>query len=156
MSPRLRTSLLLAAALLVCAAQVGAQVPNLVHFQARLTTSTGTPLAGLQTYTVRIYTVPVAGVPVWFETHATIAVNGVVSVLLGSSTPLPAGLFDGSKHKQSFENLGHLVQLRLQPVQEHDRGTFDRGGLGHPAFQLAQNGAHSSHWIDSLSVSMRR
>src|SRR5262245_57381337 len=95
LSPRACKALLLAVVLLAGTGRLAAQaVPNLLPFQARLTTSTGTPLSGLQTVVIRIYDLPSGGAPLWSETHSALAVNGVVALLLGSVTPLPADLFD--------------------------------------------------------------
>src|SRR5262245_20914249 len=70
--------------------------PNLLHFQARLSDAGGSPLAGPVTVEVRIYDVPLAGVPLWSETHGATALNGVVNLLLGSSLALPSALFNGT------------------------------------------------------------
>lgn len=70
--------------------------PGLLHLQARLADSVGTPLAGPVSFEARVYDAAVGGTLLWSESHAATALNGVVSVLLGGSTPFPTTLFDGT------------------------------------------------------------
>jgi hypothetical protein len=88
----LRT-LLVAAALAVPAAAQGA---DLLHFQGRFTTALGAPFTGNHTLVLSIYSAPTGGTALWQETQTATAANGVISLLLGSVTPLPANLFDGT------------------------------------------------------------
>ena len=69
--------------------------PNLVHLQAHLASTVNGPLSGAASVTVRVYAVPSGGVPLWEETQAVTAVDGTVSLLLGSVTQPPVDLFDG-------------------------------------------------------------
>jgi len=71
-------------------------VPQLISYQGRLTDAAGNPLTG--DYDVRfcLYAAPTGGSALWCE-QTTVPVNdGVFSVLLGSITPIPDPLFDGS------------------------------------------------------------
>jgi hypothetical protein len=48
--------------------------------------------------TFRLYDSETKGVELWSETHATVDINnGLFNVLLGSVTPFPVNLFDGSQ-----------------------------------------------------------
>src|SRR5262245_51180078 len=67
--------------------------PNVVNFQARLVHNVDGPLTGNVSLTVRVYDVPTGGVPLWQETQAAVALNGVVNLLLGGVNALPADLF---------------------------------------------------------------
>ncbi|HKE01345.1 MAG TPA: hypothetical protein VKE69_10080 [Planctomycetota bacterium] len=89
----LRSLLLLAVAAAPSLAQAP---PNLLHLQAHLSDSAGVALSGPVTVEVRVYDVPVGGAPLWSETHAASALNGVVTLLLGQVAVLPSGLFDGT------------------------------------------------------------
>jgi len=88
---------LLAVAACALLGTAGAQTaPNLLHFQARLNTNTGTPLTGAHALRVAIYATPTGGSALWQETQTVTALNGVVNTLLGGTTILPTNLFDGS------------------------------------------------------------
>src|SRR5262245_19642165 len=93
----MRQSLLSVAALLsLLAVSLPAQsVPNVLHFQARLSDNVGGPLAGDTAVTVRVYDVESGGAPLWQETHVATAVNGVVSLTLVDPVALPTDLFSG-------------------------------------------------------------
>jgi hypothetical protein len=86
--------------ILVCAAALAvpaaAQGADLLHFQGRFTNAGGAPFTGNHTLVVSIYSVPTGGSALWQETQTATAANGVMSLLLGSVTPMPANLFDGS------------------------------------------------------------
>jgi len=88
----LRT-LVVAAAMAVPAAAQGA---DLIHFQGRFTNAGGAPFTGNHTLVVSVYSVPTGGTALWQETQTATAANGVMSLLLGSVTPMPANLFDGT------------------------------------------------------------
>lgn len=74
-----------------------AATPNLLNYQGRLTTPSGTPVID-NTYAVTfsIYSVPSGGTALWTETQAVNTVGGVFSTVLGSTIPLSSGLFSDS------------------------------------------------------------
>jgi hypothetical protein len=90
--------------LLLCAAvvlvvMVGAtfaSIPHKINYQGQLKdTSTGDPLVGSVNLTFRIYDASLDGAQLWAESQTAEAdANGVVSVVLGSSTPIDID-FDG-------------------------------------------------------------
>jgi hypothetical protein len=69
-------------------------VPNLIHFQARLADSSDVPLAGPVTITVRIWDDPSAGNELWDETQTVTALDGAVNTMLGGTSSMPLDLFD--------------------------------------------------------------
>src|SRR4026208_2334594 len=86
--------------ILVCAAALAvpaaAQGADLLHFQGRFTNAIGAPFTGNHTFVISIYGAPPGGAALWRETQVSTAANGVISLLLGSVTPLPSNLFDGT------------------------------------------------------------
>ncbi|MBL8957705.1 MAG: hypothetical protein JNK82_43420 [Myxococcaceae bacterium] len=70
-------------------------VPLRIAFSARVTDN-GLPLTGLHTLVVKLFDVPTGGSASWTETYTSHPANeGVMSVTLGSMTPLTAALFEG-------------------------------------------------------------
>lgn len=71
--------------------------PTNLHYQTRLTTSGGTPVHqnGLAA-TFRLYDSEQGGAPLWEEVRNVDVQNGLVSVELGTTSPLTAGLFTTS------------------------------------------------------------
>ena len=77
--------------------QAQGQVPNLVSYQGKLTDAGGTALNGPVKITFAVYATASGGTSLWSEIRNPVYVtNGVFQVLLGSSTSLPADLFDGA------------------------------------------------------------
>ena len=74
---------------------VYAAVPRTIHYQGKLTDSTGTPLVGDHTVIVRLYDAATGGTKLWDEQH-TLSLprsdNGIFSVVLGSTTPFPTSI----------------------------------------------------------------
>jgi hypothetical protein len=69
-------------------------VPLLLNYQGRLTDPAGVPLD--TTVTMKFAIVDAGGTPLgWTETQSVAVQGGFFSVLLGSATPLPVGLFSG-------------------------------------------------------------
>ncbi|HET6201915.1 MAG TPA: hypothetical protein VFI25_03835 [Planctomycetota bacterium] len=98
-------SFLLVVSSLVFTGRLQAQVPppNLLHLQARIADAGGTPLQGPVAVVVRVYDVALGGVPLWEEGQTSTALNGIVNLVLGSVTPLPASLFDGTTRYLAFQ-----------------------------------------------------
>lgn len=89
-------SLLAAAPLLAFAATAGAAVPAVLTEQGRLFDSAGAPLSTTVTLTFSVYAAPSGGAPLWTEVQTVTLDSGYFSAALGSSTPFPATLWDGS------------------------------------------------------------
>ncbi len=68
--------------------------PQGISYQGRLTDSGGSPLTGTYNLNFGIYTTPSGGAPQWSEDHVSVNVDGgIFTVILGTMTPFPAGLF---------------------------------------------------------------
>jgi len=83
-------------AVLLLAGVLSAQSTTLLHLQARVSNASGVPVNGPVTLGIAVYSSSSGGSPLWSESQGTVALSGVVHVLLGSSTALPASLFNGS------------------------------------------------------------
>ena len=79
--------------ILVTSAQ--ADVPRLINYQGILTDTSGIPLDGLYDLTFTIYGDSIGTPPYfWSELHTSVGVDaGLFNVILGSTSPFPAGLF---------------------------------------------------------------
>ena len=88
-------AMLIGVALILSIAPSGnGEVPPIINYQGRLTDAGGTPLTGSYALTFAIFDVSVGGTALWSEAHTAVSVDdGLFSVMLGSSTPLPADLF---------------------------------------------------------------
>lgn len=76
---------------------VSADIPNLISYQGRLVDDTGQPLDGPQTVTFKIYSSPLAGLPLWSSGPQIIEVEeGLFTYNLGSNAPLPEDIFAGN------------------------------------------------------------
>ncbi|HXF64008.1 MAG TPA: hypothetical protein VNK95_20450, partial [Caldilineaceae bacterium] len=74
-------------------------VSQVFHYQGRLLTpGTGEPKAdGTYQMSFSIYNVASGGSPLWTENKPIQVTNGAFSTLLGDTTPLPLGIFDGQE-----------------------------------------------------------
>jgi hypothetical protein len=67
--------------------------PSLITYQGALTDAGGSPADGTYSMTFAMYRTPTGGGAVWTETIASVQVtNGVFTVVLGGTSPIPAGL----------------------------------------------------------------
>ncbi len=73
-----------------------AQVPQVINYQGMLTDAGGTALNGSFVIEFKIYDAPTAGTALWTETQTVAVTAGLFDVLLGSVTPIPYTVFDGS------------------------------------------------------------
>jgi hypothetical protein len=73
-----------------------ANVPQVISYQGRLTDAAGNLLTGNYDMRFCLYADPSGGSSLWCETQAVPVSYGVFSVMLGSGTPIPVPLFDGS------------------------------------------------------------
>jgi hypothetical protein len=78
-----------------CSAAI-ANVPELMHFQGRLTDANNIPLNGAFSIQFSIYDSATNGTQKWSETQPVTLDNGFFSVLLGSVTPIDSGIFSRS------------------------------------------------------------
>jgi hypothetical protein len=72
--------------------------PNIVNYQGRLTTATGTPVAdSARGITFTVYSDSVLGSSLWSETATVATINGQFTHLLGSVTTIPQTLFSNNQ-----------------------------------------------------------
>ncbi|MBN2762848.1 MAG: hypothetical protein JXR41_07150 [Bacteroidales bacterium] len=85
--------------LVMCTVQLFSQVPQMINYQARLTDPvTDLPVADDDyTITFSIYDGSSGGTALWTETQTVQTTGGVYSVLLGSSNPVDASLFEADE-----------------------------------------------------------
>jgi len=70
------------------------EVQKRMYYQGRLTDNRGNPIDGTRNLVFRLYTVATEGTAVWQETHNGVdVVQGLFSVVLGTTTPLDPGDF---------------------------------------------------------------
>jgi hypothetical protein len=75
---------------------VSLAVPGLITYQGRLVDAAGNPVAdGPYSMMFRLYDVAAGGTAGWTETKAVTVTGGLFTTLLGDTTALDVGLFDG-------------------------------------------------------------
>jgi hypothetical protein len=74
------------------------QVPTTIGYQGSLTDASGAPVTDTLAMVFALYDAPAAVTPLWSETQTVTIVNGIFSVLLGSTTPFPPNLFTGPRY----------------------------------------------------------
>lgn len=125
-----------------------AEVPQLIHYQGRLTEANQAPLTGAHRVTFRIYNTDTSGTVLWQESHQlTLAQEdrGIFSVLLGSLTPFGALVFnqplwlsievDGEGEmtpRQRFTSVGYAINADTLNGMKSDQF------LKHDAVDLAK------------------
>ncbi len=83
--------------LILLCGQLIAAVPTMIDYQGRLTDAAGTPVPdGDYIVYFSIYDVPSGGTALWTETQFLTASNGLISVRLGSTTPLTDSVFNST------------------------------------------------------------
>ncbi len=112
-----RRCIMAAITLLILLVGVGgeAAVPSLMNYQGRLTDNSGAPVPdGDYSVAFGIYTTPTGGSPIWSEVHNVSAANGLISVMLGSITPLTADIFSTPETYISLQIGANPEQLPRQ------------------------------------------
>jgi hypothetical protein len=124
----------LAATLLLGAVPATAQSPDVMNYQVMLTDDLDQPLADQSVELVfRLYELESGGAHGWTETHNT-ATNsiGVVSVILGSVTPIPLEQFPGLlwlEIEADGEVLSPRRRLTSAPYSFHANNSSTLGGI---------------------------
>ena len=89
--------LLVTFACFVIAVTVSAEVPDVISYQGRLTTTGGTPVPdGSYTVVFTIYDAVAGGTSKWTETQSVTTSGGLFSVPLGSVAPISDTVFSGT------------------------------------------------------------
>ncbi|MBN2541801.1 hypothetical protein JXI42_02960 [bacterium] len=74
-----------------------AQIPEIIHYQGKLSDDSGAPLTGSHTLTFKFYTVETGGTPIWTETQdVNLDSLGLYDALLGSVTSFESASADFS------------------------------------------------------------
>jgi hypothetical protein len=71
-------------------------VPQTINYQGMLVQD-GLPVDGIRNVQFRIYDSAAGGTSLWQEPQSVTFTNGLFSVLLGSTEPIPASVFNGSR-----------------------------------------------------------
>ena len=82
---------------ILLAPPVRADIPQLLNYQGYLTDEAGAPLGGVQAITFTIYDAAEGGAVLWSETQNVAVGDGLFTVLLGTVTLLPVGVFQGDE-----------------------------------------------------------
>jgi len=92
----LRLGLILTLTLTLFAAGGALAVPHTITYQGLLSDD-GDLVTGSRSVTFRIYGTSTSGTSLWEEVQSVDFDNGAFGVILGSVTPIPASVFDGSR-----------------------------------------------------------
>jgi hypothetical protein len=90
-----------------------AAVPNSVAFTGRLSDASG-PVNGAISLTLELFGESTGGTAQWSETHATAADQGLVTVAMGSQTPLDSDTFDADTMFLQITVDGQVMSPRFQ------------------------------------------
>ncbi len=131
-----------------------ADIPHVINYQGRLTDNTGVPVDTTISITFSIHsdTSAVSSV-IWTEAHPAVTVSGgLFTILLGSVTPIPNSVFDGSIRGLGMQIGSGPVSDSLIPIVSiayaYRAGYADTAGY---AF-AAPGGSGGSGWIDDGNV----
>src|SRR3990172_2660082 len=131
-------------------------VPGLINYQGRLMDSGGMPvtdLSALMTFT--LWDGLMAGSSLWTESQAVLVQDGLYSVMLGDSVPVPASVLNGATGYLEVTVLGETLSPRqrltavpyaLKAEAAADSGLLD--GLDSLDFALALH-SHDGSVISS-------
>jgi len=136
-----------------CASAAVADVPHKMSYQGRLTDSLDNPIDTVVDLDFGIYNSPQAIAPAWSETQSAVTVaDGLFSVMLGSETPLPAEIFDGSTKYLAVAFVGHLITA---PRMQINSAAYAYRSINADtaAYALASpGGGGEGGWVDEGSV----
>jgi hypothetical protein len=147
---RLLVLFMAAAALMLMAVYSSADVPHLLNVQGLLTDAEGRPLPD-QSYSVMfsIYNSESGGSALWSETRSVATLNGLFTIYLGQSNPLPSSLFD---NVELWLGVAVEGEAEMTPRQRLTAAPYvfravsaDSAGF---AFSLAENSVGSEQIID--------
>jgi hypothetical protein len=121
-----------------------ASPPNLVNYQGLLADETGVPLEGSVDLVFRIYEDALTTTCLWEETHSNVEVqSGLFQVVLGSSVPITAGLFEVAERWLGVTVAGDVEiapRMRLTSVPWAFRAALADSSL-------SVSGATDSDWV---------
>jgi len=88
--------LIIIVTLLMCF-PVLAEVPPLISYQGMLKNTAGNPLTGTYSIQFTIYDAATDGNQLWTETQTATISQGILNILLGSSSPIAVDVLSGTK-----------------------------------------------------------
>jgi len=141
-------------ALTVWAASVLAAPPALMTYQGALTDAAGNPANGTYAMTFGMYQNPTGGGIRWTETIASVEVtDGVFTVLLGGTTPLPAGLVNCNYLQVTVNGSVMMPRHRLTsvPYALESANAADAAKLGGQAAAFYRNASNLSSGTLSIT-----
>jgi len=155
------TALLAGLWLLPVAMVSGANIPQLINFQGRLTDAVGQAVAD-NTYSVtfRLFDNGVGGTLLWQETQDVTTADGLFAILLGASTPIPDAAFDTDSCFLEVQPLGSdpiAPRARLTSVAyARDAGLLEgltAAALDESAEIAAHEAQSNAHHAKTISAS---
>ncbi len=129
--------MLVTSSLLLVTAVAQAQVPPVINYQGQLLDASGNPANGNFAMVFAIFDVPTGGTALYTETQNVTVSNGVFNALIGSATPIPQTLFDGSTNR--------LLEITVNGTVLTPRRPF--GSV--PYAFASRNSGGSSPWLTS-------
>ena len=133
----------------------------LLNYQGRLLDGAGNPVSGTRTMTFRLYGVATGGAALWTEGPKNVTVtNGLFSTLLGDTTPLVLGNFDGRDlwlgvQVGSDAEAAPRIQVAYAPYALFAGNSAKLGGQFPDAFALTAHN-HAGEQIASGTVADAR
>jgi hypothetical protein len=100
-------------ALVLATQSASADVPDRIHFAARLVQGAA-PANGPVQVTVELYRAATGGTNIWTESHTPTATDGLVSVAMGTQTPFDATIVDGGALFLQVTVAGTVLTPRLE------------------------------------------
>ena len=130
---------------LALASAAAAAVPGVINYQGRVTDNTPqqNPIDATVTVNFSVWDSQTGGASLWSETQSVQVVKGLFNVLLGSTTPIPGGVFSGGATRYleiviSGETLTPRQRIATTPYASVS-GSADNatalGGIGASAYQ---------------------
>lgn len=143
-----RVRRLLLASAVICsiwAVRAEAASPVVIPYQGKLTDASGAVINGAQSIRFSLWNAAAAGVELWNETQATVAVaNGLFNVDLGTASAIPTSIFTGNDlfleikvgadaamtPRQRLGSVGYAIRAGIMPaVANAVSGPFSATGL---------------------------
>jgi hypothetical protein len=114
-----------------------AQVPQMINYQGKLTTSAGAPVNDTLQIVFTIYADEAGTTPLWTETQPTVEIlKGVFNVLLGSVDSIPDSVFDGTVRYLGVKVAGDSEITPRMPMVSVAYAYRAGGGGGYWTFRI--------------------
>jgi hypothetical protein len=120
-----------------------AQVPQIINYQGKLTTSSGAPVNDTLQMVFTIYADLGGATSLWTETQGAVVEKGVFNVLLGSVSSIPYSVFDGSIRYLGVKVGGDPEIFPRKPIVSV---AYAYKSLEADTADYARNGAGDNDW----------